>query len=110
MTANSPRTTPATTRILIVDDHPVVREGLAMHLAAQPDLEGCGEAEDLPGALALLVSTQPDVVIIDISLPKGNGLDLGRLIRERHAGMYVLVWSMYPEYVYAERALRAGAP
>ena len=96
-------------RILIVDDHPIVREGLAMHLASQSDLEVCGEATDLPGALALLASTPFDVAIIDISLMNSNGLDLVRIIKERYECVRVLVWSMYPEHVYAERALRAGA-
>ena len=73
----------AATKILIVDDHPVVREGLAMHLASQPDLEVCGQADDIPGALALLASTRPDVAIIDISLRNGNGQS-DPPIRERH--------------------------
>ena len=109
MATKNPADGPAPAKVLIVDDHPVVREGLAMHLAAQPDLEVCGEAEDVPGALALLASTRPDVAIIDISLPNGNGLDLVRRIAEHHPGVRVLVWSMYPEHLYAERALRAGA-
>jgi DNA-binding NarL/FixJ family response regulator len=94
---------------LIVDDHPVVREGLAMHLAEQPDLEVCGEAEDLPGALALLASTRPDVAIIDISLHNSNGIELIRRIKDRQDAVRIMVWSMYPESLYAERALRAGA-
>jgi DNA-binding NarL/FixJ family response regulator len=92
-----------------VDDHPVVREGLAMLLAMQPDLQVCGEAEDLPGALALLASNQPDLAIIDISLKKGNGIDLIGSIKDRHPATRVLVWSMYAENLYAERSLRAGA-
>jgi DNA-binding NarL/FixJ family response regulator len=98
-----------TVKVLIVDDHPVVREGLAMQLATQPDLEVCGEAEDVPGALALLGKARPDVAIVDISLKAGSGLDLIRRIRERDEGVRILVWSMYPENLYAERALRAGA-
>jgi DNA-binding NarL/FixJ family response regulator len=94
---------------LIVDDHPVVREGLAMHLATQPDLEVCGEAEDLPGALALLESARPDVAIVDISLKNSNGIDLIRRVKDRRDVVRILVWSMYPENLYAERALRAGA-
>jgi DNA-binding NarL/FixJ family response regulator len=108
MARNNPATVPAA-KILIVDDHPVVREGLAMHLAAQPDLEVCGEAEDIPGALALLASTRPDVAIIDISLKNGNGLELVRRIKDGQDAVRMLVWSMYPENLYAERALRAGA-
>lgn len=100
---------PTATKVLIVDDHPVVREGLAMHLATQPDLEVCGEAEDVPGALALLATIHPDVAIIDISLKNGNGLELVRRIRDRYDAVRILVWSMYPENLYAERALRAGA-
>ena len=96
-------------KVLIVDDHPVVREGLALHLAAQPDLEVCGEAEDLPGALALLASARPDVAIIDISLKNSSGIELIRRIKDRHDSVRILVWSMYPENLYAERALRAGA-
>jgi DNA-binding NarL/FixJ family response regulator len=94
---------------LIVDDHPVVREGLAMHLSTQPDLVVCGEAEDLPGALALMASARPDVAIIDISLKNSNGIELIRRIKERHDLVRILVWSMYPETLYAERSLRAGA-
>jgi DNA-binding NarL/FixJ family response regulator len=97
------------TKVLIVDDHPVVREGLAMHLATDPDLEVCGEAEDLPGALALLASARPDVAIIDISLKNSSGIELIRRVKERDAAVRILVWSMYPENLYAERALRAGA-
>jgi DNA-binding NarL/FixJ family response regulator len=99
----------AKAKVLIVDDHPVVREGLAMHLATQPDLEVCGEAEDLAGALALLESARPDVAIIDISLKNSNGIELIRRIKDCHDAVRILVWSMYPENLYAERALRAGA-
>jgi DNA-binding NarL/FixJ family response regulator len=109
MTRKNPETGSAKAKILVVDDHPVVREGLAMHLSTQPDLEVCGEAEDVPGALALLASARPDVAIIDISLKNSNGIDLIRRIKDRHDGVRILVWSMYPENLYAERALRAGA-
>lgn len=96
-------------KVLIVDDHPVVREGLAMQLASQSDLQVCGEAEDVAGALALLETTYPDVAIVDISLKDGNGIDLIRRIKDRRETVRILVWSMYPENLYAERALRAGA-
>jgi DNA-binding NarL/FixJ family response regulator len=109
MARKSPEVVSAKAKVLIVDDHPVVREGLAMHLAAQPDLEVCGEAEDLPGALAVLGTCQPDVAIIDISLKNSSGIELIRRIKDRNAKVRILVWSMYPENLYAERALRAGA-
>lgn len=109
MTEVNPNPAAARTKILIVDDHPVVREGLALHLATQPDLELCGEAEDLSGALDLMASIRPDLVIIDISLRNSNGIELIRRIKERQESIRILVWSMYPENLYAERALRAGA-
>ncbi len=109
MSITQPKAESKVSRILIVDDHPIVREGLAMHLAAQTDLEISGQADDLPSALALLSSNRFDLAIIDISLKNSNGLDLVRLIKERYESVRVLVWSMYPEHVYAERALRAGA-
>jgi DNA-binding NarL/FixJ family response regulator len=96
-------------RILVVDDHPVVREGLAAQVAGHPDLAICGEAEDLAGALALVGSARPDVAVIDISLRAGNGIDLIKRIRAHDESVRILVWSMYPEGLYAERALRAGA-
>src|SRR5262245_46197806 len=109
MARKNPEAVSAKAKVLIVDDHPVVREGLAMHLATQPDLEVCGEAEDLPGALALLASAGPDVAIIDISLKNSSGIELIKRIRDRQDAVRILVWSMYPESLYAERALRAGA-
>jgi DNA-binding NarL/FixJ family response regulator len=109
MSTKNAEASPPPRKILIVDDHPVVREGLAMHIAQQPDLEVCGEAEDVPSALALLKSTRPDLAIIDISLKQGNGIDLISSLKERHPTTRVLVWSMYKENLYAERALRAGA-
>lgn len=109
MSKNPAETGKVAAKVLIVDDHPVIREGLAMHLGTQPDLEVCGEANDIPGALSLLASTHPDIAIIDISLKNGNGLELIRRIREREDNVRILVWSMHPENLYAERALRAGA-
>jgi DNA-binding NarL/FixJ family response regulator len=109
MTRKNAEAVSTRSRVLIVDDHPVVREGLAMHLAAQPDLDVCGEAEDLAGALTLLASARPDVAIIDISLKNSNGIELIRRIKDRNDAVRILVWSMYPENLYAERALRAGA-
>src|SRR5277367_5675902 len=93
-------------RILIVEDHPAAREGLAMRIASQPDLMVCGEAADLAEALHLIATTDPDVVIVDISLKSGNGIDLIKRIKARHNSARMLVWSMHNENLFAERALR----
>jgi DNA-binding NarL/FixJ family response regulator len=96
-------------RVLIVDDHPAVREGLALRIEGHPDLAVCGEAADVPEALKLVAETRPDVAVIDIALKNGNGLDLIKRIKGRDDSVKMLVWSMYNESLYAERALRAGA-
>ncbi|MFO0879501.1 MAG: response regulator transcription factor [Gemmataceae bacterium] len=95
--------------VLIVDDHPAVREALSLRIDRQPDLEVCGEAEDVPGAMRLVAEVHPDVVVVDISLKASNGIDLIKRIMDRHEGVRILVWSMHNESLYAERALRAGA-
>lgn len=96
-------------RVLIVDDHPVVREGLAMLIATQPDLEVCGEAEDVASACRLADACPPDVAVVDISLPGGGGLELIKRVKAQHPAIRMLVSSIHEEGVYAERALRAGA-
>ena len=96
-------------RVLIVDDHPIVREGLDRLLSRETDLVVCGQAEDAPQALELLDKADPDLAIVDISLASGNGLDLVRQMRSANAEIRILVSSMHDETLYAERALRAGA-
>jgi len=96
-------------RVLIVDDHPAVREALAMRIGRQADLEVCGEAADLSEALRLVADTQPDVAVIDISLKTDCGIDLIQRIKDRNDTVCMLVWSTHSESLYAERALRAGA-
>ena len=96
-------------RVLIVDDHPIVREGLDRLLSREEDLLVCGQAEDAPQALELLESVRPDLAIVDISLASGNGLDLVRQMRAEDTRIRILVSSMHDETLYAERALRAGA-
>jgi DNA-binding NarL/FixJ family response regulator len=96
-------------RILIVDDHPAVREALASRIGRQPDLEVCGEAADMSEALRLVADTQPDLAVVDISLKNGSGIDLIKRIKDRNDSVRMLVWSMHSESLYAERALRAGA-
>jgi DNA-binding NarL/FixJ family response regulator len=96
-------------RILIVDDHPAVREALVLRIGRQSDLEVCGEAADTTEALRLVAETQPDVAVVDISLKTGNGIDLIKRIKKRNDHVRILVWSMHSETLYAERALRSGA-
>jgi DNA-binding NarL/FixJ family response regulator len=96
-------------RVLIVDDHPAVREALALRIGRQPDMEVCGEATDMGEALRLVADAQPDVAVVDITLKTGNGIDLIKRIRDRNDHVRLLVWSMHSESLYAERALRAGA-
>ncbi|MBN9120760.1 MAG: response regulator transcription factor [Planctomycetes bacterium] len=96
-------------RVLIVDDHPAVREALSLRIGRQPDLEVCGEAADMGEALRLLAPARPDVAVVDISLRASNGIELIKRIRDRDDRVRVLVWSMHGESLYAERALRAGA-
>ena len=95
--------------VLIVDDHPAVREALAIRIDRQRDLEVCGEAADMTEALRLVANLQPDAAVIDISLKSGNGLDLIKRIKDHNDRVRILVWSMHSESLYAERALRAGA-
>ena len=106
--ATQPSGTP-TKRILIVDDHPIVREGLTAVLSHKPGLEVCGEAATLVEALSLIDTLQPDLAIIDLSLSDGSGLELIKRIRARDVPTKMLVLSMSDESLYAERSLRAGA-
>ncbi len=96
-------------RIMVVDDHPIVRQGLALLINREPDLVVCGEAEEAMGARHVLASARPDVLIVDISLNGPDGLDLLKNIRATHPALPVLMLSMHDEAIYAERALRAGA-
>jgi DNA-binding NarL/FixJ family response regulator len=96
-------------QILIVDDHPIVREGLAQLLTQEPDLQVCGGAESAADALRVVAERQPDLVVIDISLKESHGLDLIHRIRSTDENIKLLVWSMHDDKVYAERALRGGA-
>lgn len=99
----------AVATVLIVDDHPSVREGLAWRISRQADLVVCGEVADIAEALRFLENTRPDIVVVDISLKTGNGIDLIKRIKARDSSIRMLAFSMYPDSLYAERALRAGA-
>ena len=95
--------------VFIVDDHPLLRQGLALLINQQQDLEVCGEAEEAQPAMQAIARTRPDILIVDISLNGPDGLDLLKSIRALHADLPVLVLSMHDEAIYAERALRARA-
>jgi DNA-binding NarL/FixJ family response regulator len=95
-------------RILIVDDHPMMRDGLRQLIANEPDLEICAEAEDAAEALRDAEALKPDLAIVDITLRSSNGLDLIKDLRIRSPHTAVLVLSMHDESLYAERILRAG--
>ena len=96
-------------RVLIVDDHPTMREGLFRVIEREADLKVCGEAGSAPRALQLIESSKPDVVLLDISLGNHNGIELTEAIVTRHRQLVVLVHSMHEDPVYAQRSLRAGA-
>lgn len=96
-------------RIVIVDDHPIVRQGIKMLAEQEPDMEVCGEAESASDALRLIEKTTPDVAIVDLTLKDSFGLQLIKDIRRDCPRTRVLVLSMRDESLYAERALRAGA-
>src|SRR5580692_12805139 len=103
------RTDPAKRTVFIVDDHPIIRQGLALLINREPDLTVCGDAEEAGSALRLIEELKPDLVVVDISLSGPDGLDLLKSIRARDANLPVLILSMQDESLYAERALRAGA-
>jgi DNA-binding NarL/FixJ family response regulator len=109
MLTGSQAEAPGKRRIFIVDDHPIVREGLSLMMNREPDLMVCGEAEEAATALQAITSTRPDFLIVDISLNGPDGLDLLKSIRVRFPNLPVLILSMHDESIYAERALRAGA-
>jgi DNA-binding NarL/FixJ family response regulator len=97
------------TRILIVDDHPIVREGLTRRINRQPDLVVCGESGSAAEAMKAIAHCRPDLVIADLTLPDKSGLDLIKDLKARYPKLPALVLSMHDEKLYAERALKAGA-
>jgi DNA-binding NarL/FixJ family response regulator len=97
------------TRIAIVDDHPLMRDGLSMRITAQPSWEVCGVAATEDEGVEMITEQCPDLVLVDISLKTGNGIELIKRVRTRNACVKFLAISAYKESLYAERALRAGA-
>src|SRR5215831_18095077 len=95
--------------VFIVDDHPLVREGLTNLVNSQSDLIVCGEAKDSAEAIARITKARPDVAIIDISLTNESGLELIKHLVRQFPQVALIVLSMHDEALYAERALRAGA-
>lgn len=97
------------TGVFVVDDHPLVRDSLAMLINQQEDMRVCGEAEDMASALRGLVQAAPDIAIVDLSLKEGSGLELIKHLKARAPAVQVVVLSMHDEKLYAERCIRAGA-
>jgi DNA-binding NarL/FixJ family response regulator len=95
--------------VFVVDDHPIVRQGLALLINQETDLTVCGEAEEMHSALSAIQAVRPDILIVDISLNGPDGLELLKHIRLGAPRLPVLILSMHDESIYAERALRAGA-
>jgi len=97
------------TRVLLVDDHPLVRQALREAISRERDLTVCGEAEDRDGTLTAIEASGPDLAIVDVGLKNSDGIGLIKDIHDRHPRMLTLVLSMHDESLYAERAVRAGA-
>lgn len=100
---------PARKGVFIVDDHPLLRQGLALLINQQQDMQVCGEAEDVQTVLQAIAQRRPDIMILDISLNGPDGLELLKAIRATDSTLPVLILSMHDEAIYAERALRARA-
>lgn len=98
-----------TIRVVVVDDHPVVVDGMKSMIDLEPDLELAGRASTMAEARQLLSKDPPDVCVVDITLPDGSGIELTKELVQQYPDMRVLVLSMHDEDVYAERSLRAGA-
>src|SRR6266481_5910080 len=109
MPVESTASAPTPSKIFLVDDHAIVRQGLASLINREVDLFVCGDSEDANEALRQIEKSRPDLVIVDISLSGPDGLELLKSIRARDPDLPVLILSMLDELLYAERALRAGA-
>ena len=96
-------------KVMAVDDHPVIREALSFAVRNKLDMEFCGEAASVEEALSMLPSVEPDVAIVDLSLRDAHGLDLVQTIRSDYPDTQVLIYSMYDELAFAERAIHMGA-
>ena len=99
----------ARSRVFLVDDHPLVREWLASMIALESDLEICGQAEEVAAALAAVPLAKPDIMVVDLTLPRGSGLELIKDLRAQFPAVRLLVLTTHDEATIAERAFRAGA-
>lgn len=102
-------TAPVAKRVLLVDDHPITRQGLAAMIGMESGLAVCGEAENTAEAMTAVQRLKPDLILLDLSLPGRSGLEFLKDLAAAHPGIPALVLSMHNEALYAERALRAGA-
>jgi DNA-binding NarL/FixJ family response regulator len=100
---------PVKMRILVVDDHPIVRQGLVQMINHEPDMEVCGQAEDAHIALQSIDKLKPDMAVVDVSLQGASGIELMKNVKNLHPHFKMLALSMHDESLYAERALKAGA-
>ncbi|SLM32091.1 Two component transcriptional regulator, LuxR family [Desulfamplus magnetovallimortis] len=96
-------------KIMLVEDHPIFRLGLAALIDQEDDLEACGKSKDVEDAIKEIDTLQPDLIIVDISLKKSDGIDLVKYVKKENKDIPMLVLSMHDEYLYAQRALHAGA-
>lgn len=96
-------------RVLIVDDHPLVRESVKLLIQQESGWVVCGEAEDRDQALEIIAALEPHLVVLDLSLKDSHGTELIKILRDQYPKMFILVLSMHDELIYAERAIRAGA-
>jgi DNA-binding NarL/FixJ family response regulator len=105
----APAPRPKKSSVILVDDHPVVREGLARVIEQEVDLEVCDQAKDANEALQKIESSQPDIAVIDVTLDGSHGIELVKDLKIRFPNLPILMLSMHDESLYAERSLRAGA-
>ena len=98
-----------TIHVLLVDDHQILRDGLRALFAAQPDIVVVGDARDGVEALEQVDALTPDVVVMDLVMPRMNGIEATKRIHESHPGVKVLILSMYDDDEYVQRVIQAGA-
>jgi len=96
-------------RVLVVDEHPMLRHGIIAYFNCQPDVTVCGEADDIPNAQSKLLECRPDLLLIGLRLGTGDSLEFVKALKAQHPKLLILVYSAFEEAIFAERALRAGA-